>query len=296
MRITVPKRFAKDTITREGEIGKKWIEELPVRIESICHQWQLIVDGPVMSGYTGLAIPVRRKNEAYILKVYWRDMDTDTAPLALKIWNGRGAVKVKAHEPELGAVLLEKLDPKKSLEGIEIGKAIIIAGQLLRRLAIPAPSTMRSLRNMSADMIAAMQQRWDQYDYPFPRRLLAEACEWADQLGSKSQYLMTDYDLHYTDILAGKREPWLMIDPKAIAGDPEFGLAQLMWSRLEEIELSKGIEYHFRALVDAADLNYCMARKWTIVRCVDYWLWGLTVGLTNDPVRCSKIITCLRQI
>jgi len=29
------------------------------------------------------------------------------------------------------------------------------------------------------------------------------------------------------------------------------------------------------------------------VRCVDYWLWGLSVGLTEDPVRCQRIINWL---
>ena len=26
------------------------------------------------------------------------------------------------------------------------------------------------------------------------------------------------------------------------------------------------------------------------MRCVDYWLWGLSVGLTEDPVRCARIV------
>lgn len=293
--IQVPFGFAEDTITREGEAGKAWIEALPRTVENVCRHWRLVIKGPVMNGYTGLAIPVRLDEEDCFLKVYWRDADTDTAPLALKIWNGQGAVKVLKHEPEVGVVLLEKLDPHSSLENVEIGMAVGIAGQLLRRLAIPAPKDMRTVTDMAARMEQSIPQRWEQFGRPFPRELLEEVCDSTKQLGPRSNKLMTDYDLHYTDILSGQREPWLMIDPKAIAGDPEFSLAQLLWSRLEDIESNKGIEYHFRALVEAAELNCELARSWTIIRCADYWLWGLTVGLTYDPVRCSRIIECLNR-
>ena len=288
--ILIPRDFARDTETRAGQAGREWLEALPRIVEQLCQHWQLVINGKVMNGYAGLAIPVQREREQCILKVYWRDKETDTAPLALKIWNGRGAVKVLAHEPEPGAVLLERLDPKHSLETIEISEAVIIAGRLLRRLAIPAPEHMPSVTEMAAGMVYAMPQRWEQYGRPFSGQLLDKVYEWTEQLGPESDKLMTDYDLHYTDILAGQREPWLMIDPKAIAGDPEFSLAQLLWSRLEDMEAKQGLEYHFRVLVEAAELNYELARRWTIIRCADYWLWGLTVGLTYDPARCNMII------
>jgi len=288
--ISIPSDFAKDTETREGEAGRAWLEALPNMVKELCQQWQLVIKGMVMNGYTGLAIPVQRDREECILKVYWRDSDTDIAPLALKVWNGHGAVKLLAHEPSLGAMLLERLDPKQSLEKVEISEAIIIAGQLLRRLAIPAPDQMRSVTTLANRMTQSIPQRWERYDRPFSHHLLDQVSEWTSQLGPASNRLMTDYDLHYSDVLASNREPWLMIDPKAIAGDPEFSLAQLLWSRLEDIEAKRGLGYHFRALVEAAELDYELARTWTIIRCVDYWLWGLTVGLTYDPARCDIII------
>ncbi len=293
--ILIPHDFARDTITREGKAGRVWLAALPGMVEELCQYWQLEIKGSVMNGYTGLAIPVQRDGEECILKVYWQDEDTDIAPLALKIWNGRGAVKLLAYEPSLGAMLLERLDPQSSLDKVEIGKAIVIAGRLLRRLAIPAPAQMPTVTALASRMTQSMPQRWEQYEHPFSLQLLDQVCEWTAQLGPASDRLMTDYDLHYIDILAGHREPWLMIDPKAIAGDPEFSLAQLLWTRLEDIEAQRGLEYHFRALVEAAELDYELARIWTIVRCADYWLWGLTVGLTYDPARCDIIIRRLNR-
>jgi hypothetical protein len=27
-----------------------------------------------------------------------------------------------------------------------------------------------------------------------------------------------------------------------------------------------------------------------VFRTIDYWLWGLSVGLTEDPVRCHQVL------
>ena len=55
------------------------------------------------------------------------------------------------------------------------------------------------------------------------------------------------------------------------------------------IEANGGLEYHFQLLVEAAELDEQLARHWTLVRCVDYWLWGLTLDFTEDPKRCDRI-------
>ena len=47
------------------------------------------------------------------------------------------------------------------------------------------------------------------------------------------------------------------------------------------------------ALVDSAGLDTDRTRLWVIVRCVDYWLWGLEHGLTQDPKRCQRILQAL---
>ena len=32
---------------------------------------------------------------------------------------------------------------------------------------------------------------------------------------------------------------------------------------------------------------------WATIRLVDYWLWALSIGLTEDPARCATIIDWL---
>lgn len=291
--ITVPQAFAAETVTREGDAGRRWLEALPGLVEDLCGQWKLVVDGPVMHGYLGLVVPMRREDEACVLKVSWIEESTRDEEIALAAWNGQGAVRLLATQPEHGALLLERLDYQRSLNDVGIAEAVEIAGRLFRRLAIPAPAGLRSLQVVSETLRRTLPERWERYGRPMPQCVLEQVCELAIQLGASSGNLLVNYDLHYLDVLAGEREPWLAVDPKVVIGDPEFGIAQLLWCRLEDIEAQGGLEHHFRLLSEAAALDQDRARAWTLVRCVDYWLWGLSVGLTYDPAHCKVIVDWL---
>jgi streptomycin 6-kinase len=291
--ITVPEDFATATVIREGDAGRKWIDALPRLVEALCDQWNLVVDGPAMHGYLGLVIPVRHGDEPCVLKVSWIDESTTDEAMALSAWDGRGAVRLLAVQPVLGALLLERLDHLRSLSGVEIAEAVDIAGRLLRRLAIPAPDGLRTVQTVAEDLRQTLPERWERYGRPMSRHLLEQARDLATQLGASTGSLLVNYDLHYADVLASEREPWLVVDPKVVAGDPEFGVAQLLWRRLEDMEAQGDIEHCFRVLTEAAALDPIRACSWTLVRCVDYWLWGVSIGLTYDPARCQAIINWL---
>jgi streptomycin 6-kinase len=189
--------------------------------------------------------------------------------------------------PASDAMLLEWLNPGRSLNDVELEEAVTVAGRLLRRLSVPAPSGLPRLQSVAERLSETMPQCWKQLGQPFPKRLLDRACDLTLQLGPSAAGLLVNYDLHYADVLAGTREPWLTVDPKAVVGDPEYGIAQLLWRRLEEMEAQGGLDRYFQMLAEAAGLVPDLARSWTLVRCVDYWLWGLGIGLTEDPARCQ---------
>lgn len=291
--ITIPEEFVTSTIKREGKAGHSWISDLPNLIKRIIEQWDLEIDGTAMHGYLGLAIPVVRRSIPYLLKVSWIDETTKNEAIALSVWSGNGAVKLHEVQHEIGAMLLERLNPKKTLNQIEITEAITIAGKILKRLAVPDPGSLPKLNKMSLDIANSLSDRWDKTGRVLPEKFIESAYEFAIKLGKNARQSIVNYDLHYLDILAGKREPWLAIDPKVVIGDPEFGVAQLLWCRLEDIQESVGLETCFKILVNSAHLDDELTRAWTIVRCVDYWLWGVSIGLTEDPARCENILNWL---
>jgi hypothetical protein len=65
---------------------------------------------------------------------------------------------------------------------------------------------------------------------------------------------------------------------------------ELLWTRDDYMESDASIRQMLAAIVGAGGLDLEQARRWVIVRCVDYLLWGLGHGLTEDPVRCRRIL------
>ena len=287
--IVVPQEFAERTVAREGAAGREWIDALPGRVTALCTQWGLVVDGPPMHGGLSLVVPVRRGDEPCVLKIAWVGVETEA--IALRAWDGRGAVRLLDVAPAQHAMLLERLDYRWSLNDVELAEAIGIAGRLLRRLAIPAPAGLRQLPVVARDLARDLPALWERTGRPMPRPVLDTVRDLAGELAAtRPAHLLVNFDLYYDDVLAGGREPWLVVDPMVVAGDPEYGIGPLLWRRLEDIEVQGGIERHFRALIDAAALDPVLARAWTLVRCVEYWLWGLGAGLTYDPARCARIV------
>ncbi len=288
--ITVPEVFARATAAREGNAGRAWIAALPDLVKDLCERWKLAVDGPPMHGYLSLVVPVRRGDEPCVLKISWADEATTGEAAALVAWDGRGAVRLLKVEPSLDALLLERLDGSRSLSDVRIEEAIGVAGHLLRHLAIHAPAGIRPLCDVAGELARNLPGRWERYGRPIPRHWLDQARDLASQLGASAGTLLVNYDLHYANVLASEREPWLVVDPRVVAGDSEFGVAQLLWRRLEDIEAQDGLRHHFAVLTEVAELDPALARAWTVVRCVDYWLWGVSIGLTYDPARCERIV------
>jgi streptomycin 6-kinase len=108
-----------------------------------------------MHGYVGLIVPVRTADAASaVLKLSWPHDEALDEAVALGAWNGRGAVRLLDHDAESYVLLLERLDPARSLNTEPIEEAVTIAGGLLRRLAVAGPPLHRSLSEVA--------ERWQQ--------------------------------------------------------------------------------------------------------------------------------------
>ncbi|MGZ8801814.1 MAG: aminoglycoside phosphotransferase family protein, partial [Mycobacterium sp.] len=80
-------------------------------------------------------------------------------------------------------------------------------------------------------------------------------------------------DLHYANVLAGARDPWLAIDPKPVAGDPAFEVAPVLWNRPSELataaSMRTAVNRRLEIVCEHAGIDTDRASAWTIVREVD---------------------------
>ncbi|GAA4549212.1 aminoglycoside phosphotransferase family protein [Amycolatopsis samaneae] len=269
--LEIPPKFAARAPSVLGPEGVAWLATLPGLAERYARKWELTFEGTVMHGYAGVVQPARLPDGTpVVLKLSWRHPESEDEPLALSTWAGRGAVLLLDNASEDGVLLLERLDATRSLDGEPLPEAIGIAGGLARRLAVPAPPELaRSLAHEAARLVEDLPREWDELGRPFPREFVDAAVDVCRALGPVSAKLLVNEDLHYENVLAGEREPWLVIDPKPLAGDLEYGVIPLLWNRFEESTLDSRLA----AIVAAADLDTERALAWTLVRGVQNWLW-----------------------
>ncbi|MFD1150112.1 aminoglycoside phosphotransferase family protein, partial [Saccharothrix hoggarensis] len=129
---------------------------------------------------------------------------------------------------------------------------------------------------------------------PVPAADVDRAAELGRALAGSAARTLVNEDLHYANVLRGEREPWLMIDPKPLSGDPEFGVIPLLWNRFGELDGERGLRDRFAALCDIGELDAARARAWTFYRAVDTWLWCLDAGEAHLAATSAAIADAFR--
>jgi len=263
--------------------GPDWaafVERLPKLAGGLLEEWQLSVDGSPSNGYCSLVLPVRTTGgRPSVLKIGFPGDESEHEHLALQHWHGQGAVELMRADPHRSAMLLERLHPENLNDLWDLEACEIVAG-LYGRLHVPAPPQLRTLTSYI--------ERWGgdlaglPRNAPVPRRLVEQALSLGRDFVADpaSTGTMIHCDLHYENVLAGDREPWLVIDPKPVSGDPHYELSPMLWNRMEELEgdLRNGLRRRFHILVDAAGLDERRARDWVVVRMIHNALWHLQDG------------------
>lgn len=124
-----------------------------------------------------------------------------------------------------------------------------------------------------------------------PRRHLETALGLAAELTALPQGgNAVDGDLHCEQVLAGEREPWLVVDPVLLRGDLEHDLARVLWSRLDEVPDDAELRRLVDVFVRRTGVPGERARAWIVLRSMSYLLWGLDQGLTLDPPKCRRLL------
>ena len=290
--IDVPSAFAADTIAREGASGEAWIRSLPARVDALCRRWALRPSGRPMHGYLGIVVPVQRADARFALKVSWIDEYSYQEAVALRAWGGRGAVALEDAAEDEGALLLEWLDPGRSLVEVAEDEAVTRASELLRRLAIPAPAELRTLGVEVASLIEALRRRVATGESGVPPAWVDWAAEWTRDAPMDAPTLVNQ-DLHYENVLAGRREPWLVIDPKPLRGVVEFGVAPLLWNRMDSMGSAFDLERRLSRICGAGALDHARARGWSAFRLIEAAVWAGEQADADFAARCRTLVTWL---
>jgi streptomycin 6-kinase len=232
-------RYLAETAAREPAVSE-WLSRIPQIVARLVDQWSLHVGEPFQPGgqCSWTAPASDASGSALVLKVAYRFAGGDERDEAagLQAWDGNGAVRL--HSVSNGecwyGLLLERCLPGTPLGRLlpEPAQDVIVAG-LLRRLWSQAYDRhpFRSLAEMCAAWADEFEAEYaaappaDRLDAGLARAGIALFRELPATAASQA-LLCTD--LHADNILAARREPWLVIDPKPYVGDPAYDVLQHM--------------------------------------------------------------------
>ncbi|MEU6943720.1 aminoglycoside phosphotransferase family protein [Streptomyces sp. NPDC046316] len=293
--IGIPAELVASQARFNGEAGRAFVAALPGRAREFLDRWGLRVTGPSMYGTASLVLPVTRGADGVraALKMQLLDEESAGEAAALRVWDGSGAVRLLAEDPGTGTLLLERLDEGRHLSTLDDAReAVRILADLLARLvAVPAPEGLRGLGDIAARMVAetpGAAVRLGAEDAALLRDCAAAVREVMGEPGDR----LLHWDLHYDNVLAAEREPWLAIDPKPLVGDPGFDLLPAL-TNLWEADPAAGTLWRFDLLTERLGLDRGRALAWTLGRVLQNGLWDVRGGeaaLDPDHVTIARTL------
>lgn len=292
---------APDSAVRDAVDGDTWLRRLPALLDDLLRAWGLRVDGRPRHGACALVIPVLRDGTRAALKVTWPHEEARHEHLALRAWDGRGAVRLLAADPTRWALLLERLDADRPLTALPVLDACEVIGALHAALARPALPQVAS----AAAWCARVEERLTASPPPVPPRFVDQGIHLARDLatGPTAGARLVHADLHDANVLTGDRpgavDGWLAIDPKPVAGDPALAVAPLLWNRWDEATRAHSLRNHLRFRVDyacdAAGIDAELARRWAILRLLDNAWWAARgPGDAEEITRAVAIVKAMQ--
>jgi streptomycin 6-kinase len=210
--------------------GRAWLQALPNLIEAALDRWSLRPGESFAYAYVSLAVPVTLADGAdAVLKLGFPDRESLHEADALAEWGGRGAVRLLDHDRSLGALLVERCIPGTPLADVGPNEALDVLIDMLPRLWIPAAAPFTPLAIAAEWWASELEVHRMGAGSAVSQDLLTAALHALESLPlSQGDQVLVNRDLHTGNVLRSRREPWLVIDPKPLVGEREFGIAAIV--------------------------------------------------------------------
>jgi streptomycin 6-kinase len=275
----VPETFARTMAEVHGAEGVAWVGRLPELLAECGRRWSITVGPPFAPlSYNYVAPAEGADGTRAVLKVGFPCGELMSEIEALRLCDGRGAVRLLEFDREPGALLLERLEPGTPLANVtDDEEATAIAVQVMRQFWRPVPPghPFRSLADWTAGL-GRLRAQFGGATGPFPAAQVEEAeALFAELLGSMAQPVLLHGDLHHENILAARRQPWLAIDPKGIIGEPAYETSTFLLNRVPDgPEAGRVLARRVDQLTEALEVDRARIHGWAVAQAVLSAWWS----------------------
>jgi streptomycin 6-kinase len=264
-----------------GDYGAQWLAQLPGRVAECAARWSLQVLPPFpVESYSYVAPAVRAGGEPAVLKVGVPDEELDCQIEALRLWDGRGACRLLEADAARGCLLMERVLPGDPLKALAAGDEEItrVAVETMQRLWRPAPAAPHAFPSVAgwASALDKLRLRFGGGAGPFPAGPIRRAERQFAELLADGASLLIHGDMNWGNILRAGREPWLVIDPKGVVGDPLYDAATFLNDPpegLSEPELRRLLARRVAQIARMLCVEPERVRLWAQAHCILAGVW-----------------------
>jgi streptomycin 6-kinase len=215
-----------------GANGAHWLAQLPELVAECARRWSLEVLPPFpVESYSFVAPAIRSGDEPVVLKVGVPAQELTCQIAALRYWDGSGICRLLDADAERGFILMERVLPGDPLKTIPNDEQVTeIALDVMQRLWKPAPAqhSFPTIGEWASDL-QKLRLRFGGSTGPFPKKMIERAeGQFAELLNDGSQPMLIHGDMNWGNILRAQRQPWLVIDPKGVVGNPLYDVATFL--------------------------------------------------------------------
>lgn len=265
----IPARLAARSPDRGG-----WLAALPDVVDGLARRWSLTLGRPFEPGgeCSWVAPAVTAAGDAVVLKVGWTHDESRDEAAALRVWDGRGTVRLleAAVEGETTALLLERAAPGTPLSDRDGPEQDEVLAGLLRRLWVE-PGAAQPFRPLSEMCDAWVDEARPELTHVDPGLVRDGLALFAALPREPSNQVLLATDLHAENVLAAQREPWLVVDPKPYVGDPAYDVLQHLLN--DPVRLTADPRGFARHMAGLAGLDADRVITWLFARCVVEAAW-----------------------
>jgi streptomycin 6-kinase len=300
----IPDEFARFMVALDGEDGRAWIERLPAILAACERRWNIRIEPPfgnLSFNYTAPATCA--DGTSAVVKACPPTGEFAHQAEALRLFDGRGMVRLLAADATDAVMLLERLLPGTLLTTMEDDeKAISIAASVMRQLWRPAPAQhpFPTVQDWGRGF-TRLRAYYDGGCGPFPPALLERAERLYAELGaSMAAPALLHGDLHQENILAAQRQPWLAIDPKGLIGEPAYEAGPLLRNALSRVlsmpQTGRVLARRVDQLAEELGLDRARVRDWGLAQAVLSVWWGIedSGDFSQETLTCAELLAALK--
>ena len=293
----IPGAFTQNVTDVHGEAGTDWLSRLDETIAECERRWSLSVRPPFAPlSYHYVAPAVRADGTGAVLKLEVPHHGLLTEMETLRVYDGRGMVRLLEADFDLGAMLLERLEPGDRLSRLaDDREATSIAAQVMRQLRRPPPPE-HQFPTVSdwASGLEKLRHRFGGTTVPFSASLVEKAESlFSELIGTMGAPVLLHGDLHHDNILSAARGSWLAIDPKGVVGEAEYEMGAFVRNRLlpgptPERLLARRVDQF------ADELGFARERVlgWSLAQAVlsAWWSFEDSGRIGDEAITCAELL------